>query len=168
MILDKLLEFDPAGTPLTVSAASTNIIDLHSANMIPAAAALPGRDLGAGQSASGTPKIMAIVTTALLAAGAATLVVQVQGAPDNGAGAPGAYVTMAESQAIPKAALVIGARLLDIDMPRPAPGQGVPRFIRLNYVVGTGPFTAGAIQAELVLERGDNNIYYPAGTAVSN
>ena len=42
-----------------------------------------------------------------------------------------------------------------------------PRYLRLNYVVATGPFTAGSLNAELVL---DPQAYqqYPAGINITN
>jgi hypothetical protein len=100
MIIDKLLEFDPAGTLITVTAASTNVLDLHGASLIPAAASKPGRDMGAGVAPGAVPRLMVQVQTTFTAVGAATLQVQIQGAPDDGTGAAGAYVTYAETPAI--------------------------------------------------------------------
>lgn len=169
MILDKLLEFDPAGTAITATAASTNIFDLAGPG-IPANAAKPGRDMGIA-GAGVALKIMVAVQQTFTAGGAATLNVQAQGAPDNGAGAPGAYVTYAETGVLALAQLVVGNRIFDSDWPRPIPTPItpalLPRFIRLNYVVATGPMTAGTVQAELVLGR-DDPVYYPAGFTVAN
>lgn len=171
MILDKLLEFDPAGTAITVTAPSTNVLDLHSANMIPLAAALPGRDMGAANSGPAIPRLAVMVQATFTAGGAGTLQVQFQGAPDNGAGAPGAYVTYIETPALALAALVIGNRIFDIDVPRvlPVPNTPalLPRFIRLNYVVATGPMLTGTVQSELVLGR-DDNYAYQAGITIAN
>lgn len=167
-IMDKLLEFDPAGTAITVTAASTNIFDLHGASLIPAAAAKPGRDMGIGPAHL---RLMVAVQQTFTAGGAGTLNVQAQGAPDNGAGAPGAYVTYAETGVLALAALVINTRIFDIDWPRPTPTPVtpalLPRFLRLNYVVATGPMTAGTVQAELVLAR-DDLMSYQSGFTVAN
>lgn len=171
MILDGNLVFDPAATAITVTAASTNIIDLHGSGMIPAAAAGVGRDMGIGSSSGATPKLMVVVQQTFTAAGAATLNVQVQGAPDNGSGSPGSYVTYAETGAIAKGSLVVGNRIFDIDLPRvlvtPVTPANVPRFIRLNYVVATGPMTAGTVYAALILGR-DDQMTYQSGFTVSN
>lgn len=171
MIMDKLMEFDPAGTLITVTAASTNIFDLHGAGLIPAAAAIPGRDMGVGSANGAIPKLMVVTQAVFTAAGAATLNVQFQGAPDNGAGVPGAYVTYVETGVIAKGILVNNVRIFDVDWPRilPAPNTPalLPRFVRLNYVVATGPFLTGSVQAEVVLGR-DDQVYYQAGTTVAN
>ena len=98
----------------------------------------------------------------------------VQGAPDNGAGAPGAYVIMIFGPVVALAQMVVGTRFLDVDMPRPAPNQPLPRFLQLGYT-SVGTFTLGQIQAYLVLDRHDlpeqaNAILggYPPGVAVAN
>ena len=157
MILDSLLMFSTPAAPqaITVTAPSTNIIDL-----------LNPRDLGIGDNPA--LKLACLVTTALIG-NAGTLTVQFQGAPDNGSGAPGTYVTYAESRAYAIADLIIGAKLLPIDVPHRDPSLTTtfPRFYRLNYVVGAGPFTAGAVVAGLVLDRQDS-AQYPAGLTISN
>lgn len=162
MILDKSLQFDPSGTAITSTAASTNIIDL-----------LNPRDMAINGDG---PDLQIVVTiiAALLAAGAATLQIQLQAAPDNGSGSPGSYVTLVQTDAIPKANLTLGQQ---IKVPLPpvaaAPQFGtnpaLPRFYRLNYVVATGPFTAGSIEADLVVNpQSSNPPNYPAGFSVPN
>ena len=71
------------------------------------------------------------------------------------------------------ASLGAGARLADIDIPRPIPGQAMPRFLRLNYI-NAGTFTAGAIEGAVVLDRNDQPVGttgalsgYPAGLNVA-
>jgi hypothetical protein len=53
---------------------------------------------------------------------------------------------------------VAGVHIFDIDLPRVVPNPNtpalMPRFLRLNYIVATGPMTAGG-HAELVLGRDD-------------
>jgi hypothetical protein len=71
--------------------------------------------------------------------------VQFQTAPDNGSGAPGSWVTLAQSDAIPVASLVRGYRFLPGGVPGPT-----QRFVRLNYVVGTASMTGGALTAGFV------------------
>jgi hypothetical protein len=158
MILDSLLMFSTPASPqaITTTAASTNIIDL-----------LNPRDMGIGDNPA--LKVACIVTTAFTAAGAGTLTVSFQGAPDNGSGAPGTYVDYAISRAYALADLVVGAKLLPIDVPHRDPSLLVtfPRFYRLNYTVATGPMTAGAIVAGIVIDRQDSAIY-PAGLTITN
>jgi hypothetical protein len=134
MFIDKLLEFDPAGTAITSTAASTNVIDLGVA-----------RDIGStGDSTE--PNVLIQVGTALT--GGTSLNVQLEGAPDNGSGLPGTYGVLDESGVIPAASLVAGARILLGPLPRVGAGNVMPRFLRLNYVV-VGPFTGGTVQAEI-------------------
>lgn len=153
MILDKLWEFDPTGTAITASAASTNVVDLGVA-----------RDLGVGDDPS--IEIFFLAVTALLSAGATTLEIQVQGSTDNSS-----WTTMASSGAIGKAAFSAGAKF-SIDLPRIIPGQAKPRYIRLNYVVATGPFTGGTIAAYAVLDDhlniGINQYGYTPGVVINN
>jgi len=157
MILDSLLMFSTPAAPqaITVTAPSTNIIDL-----------LNPRDLGIGDDPA--LKLAIFVTTALIG-NAGTLTVQFQGAPDNGSGAPGAYVTYAESRAYAIADLTVGTKLFPIDVPHRDPSlvATFPRFYRLNYVVGAGPFTAGAVVAGIVIDRQDS-AQYPAGLTITN
>jgi hypothetical protein len=148
MIIDGLLLFDSAFA-LTVTAPSTNVIDL-----------LNARDIGVGDHPG--MEIMFEMLTPLLSAGATTLQVQAQGSTDNST-----YTTYAETPAIGKAALTAGRYVLPISWPRPDPGAALPRYLRLNYIVATGPFTGGTITAALVLDRQDN-VNYPAGVTVAN
>ena len=153
MIMDALNIFDPAGTAITASAASTNVIDLYNV-----AAGISGttwaRDIGIGDDPLW---VVVQVGTAFTAAGAATLQVAFQTAPDGGSGTPGTFVNLAMSDTIAKTALTAGAEVLRIAVP-----LGCQRFIRMNYTVATGPFTAGTIQAELVVDR-QAFVAYPSG-----
>lgn len=155
MIIDGLLIFEPvAGTAITVTAVSTNVIDLSVA-----------RDVGIGDNPA--MKIAMYIKAAFTAAGAGTLQVQAQGAPDNGAGAPGTFVTLAESRAYSLAELALGNRIFPIDWPSQGVDLVTHRFLRLNYIVATGPMTAGSIFAALVLDRQESP-QYPAGVTISN
>lgn len=175
MILDSLLQFDPSGTSVAIAAgtqASTNVIDLHMAG-IPVLANLQGaRDMGIGDDPA--LKLVVQVSTAFASAGSTgTISASFQGAPDNGSGAPGTYVTYitGPAQIIP----VAGARILNIDWPRPPAGTTFPRFVRLLYTVAVQTMTAGALGAWAVLDRDDQPqtsaaAYgaYPAGITVAN
>lgn len=182
MILDALLQFDNAASVAIAAGtqASTNVIDFGlgtSANpAIPSNANGGGaRDMGIGDDPA--LKLLVQVSTTFTSGGAGTLSVAIQGAPDNGSGAPGSYTTWWTSPTYALATLVAGARLLNMDFPRPPAGVAVPRFVRLLYTVGTATMTAGAVSAYLVLDRDDqmynstNNAVlggYPPGIAISN
>lgn len=177
MILDAQLQFSAAQDlgQVVATYASTNIIDLHLSG-IPVLANLQGaRDLGA----AGTKlKLFVVVIEAFTSGGAATLQVNFQGAPDNGSGAPGTYVTWWSSPIYALATLAVaGARLMDIDYPRPPAGVQIPRFVRLLYDIAGATTTAGTVSAWIVLDREDqmynatNNAVrggYPAGINVAN
>jgi hypothetical protein len=173
MILDGLLQFSGVnGDSPTATGVSTNIIDLHLVG-IPVLANLQGaRDMGIGDDPA--LKLLVLVTTAFT--GLTSLQVALQGATDNGAGAPAAFTTWWLSPVYALATLVAGARLYDMDMPRPPAGVAVPRFLQMSYTVaGTG--TGGAIKAFIVIDRHDqmynatnNAIHggYPAGIIITN
>lgn len=169
MILDSLLVFDPNPTSVAIAAgtqASTNAISLRAAGQIPVLANLQGaRDMGIGDSPA--LKIAVTVVVAFTSAGAGTLTVSFQGAPDNGSGAPGAYTTYYTTPAYALATLVVGASLMDMDIPRPPAGVGMPAYYRLLYTVAVATMTAGSVFAGLVLDRTDY-IAYPAGLTVAN
>lgn len=185
MILDAALQFTgfPAtggivvtGTnydlPTTGTQFSSNILDLHMAG-IPVLSNLQGaRDMGIGDKPA--LKMLVVVTTAIT--GGTSLQVILQGAPDNGSGVPGSYTNWWASPVYAEATLVQGARLYDMDVPRPPAGVGIPRFLRLGYV-SVGTHSAGALYAGIVLDRIDQPYSstgnavgggYPAGINIAN
>lgn len=178
MILDGFLCFSanpPGDTPTAIASNnSSNVIDLHMAG-IPVLANLQGaRDMGIGDDPA--LKLLVEVTASFVGA-SGTMQVLLQGAPDNGSGAPGAFTTWWSSPTYAVTALVTGARLYDMDMPRPPAGVGVPRFLRMQWVIGTTVMTAGSIFAAIVLDRHDQMYQgtsnavlggYPAGITVAN
>src|SRR6266852_5875852 len=152
MILDGFLQFTAAAfdIPTTGSQVSTNQLDLGIIGLPTSGSGGGARDIGIGDDPA--MKLLVQVTTAF--ASGTSLAVNIQGAPDNGSGAPGSYVVMATGPVVVEANLIVGARLLDIDMPRPAPAQALPRFLQLGYVT-VGTHTAGALKGFLVLDRHD-------------
>ena len=159
-------------SPTTGTQVSSNIVDVGMVGGIPASAANAGggRDLGIGDDPA--MKLMVVVTVAF--AGGTSLGVNIQTAPDAGNNLPGTFVTAATGPVVALASLVAGARLFDTDLPRVAPGQVPPRFYRLQYA-NVGTFTAGKIEANLVLDRPDqpeltNAVLsgYPAGVTIAN
>src|SRR5262245_29645984 len=173
MILDGLLQFScPTGDSPTATGNSTNVVDFHMAGIPILAAGQGARDMGIGDDPA--LKLLVQVTTAF--AGLTSLSVALQGAPDDGTGNPGTFVTWWTGPATLLANLTVGARLYDMDFPRPPAGVPVPRFVRLLYTIaGTG--TGGTIKAFIVLDRHDqmynasNNAIlggYPPGVSVAN
>ena len=131
MLMDASNQFS-AAQAITATAASTNVVDLGIS-----------RDISDG--ATDNLYLLCEVIAAFTAGGAATLQVQVQTAPDNGSGLPGSYTTLFQSDTLAVAALVAGLRILPGALLGPT-----QRFVRLNYVVATGPMTAGTLTAALV------------------
>ena len=140
MILDKLLMFSEAQA-VTASAASTDPIDGTR------------RDIGVGEPL----EFWANVNTTATAAGAATLNVQLQTSPDNST-----WTTLYDSGTLALAALTAGKRLFSAKVP-----AGVQRYLRVNYVVGTGPLTAGAFTSGINLDVDNNTPYYPTRSKVT-
>ena len=166
MFLDQALKLSDAQA-ITVTAASTNLYDITGAgsgnvpNMIFGTTGLAGADMGLGDSAM-RPTAYFSVDTTFTAAGAATLTIALQGAPDNGSGSPGTYTTIVETSALPVASLVAGANL-QIPLPPVTVGEALPRFYRFNYTVATGPMTAGKLNGVILLNAAtQTNKQYPA------
>lgn len=152
MILDRNLQFDPNPTLITVTAVSTNVIDL-----------LNARDMALGDKFA--MKLVVTVIAALVAAGAATLRIQFQGSVDNIT-----FTTYCQTDDIPKANLVAGTV---IELPiaaKPPHATGLPRYLRANYIVTTGPFTGGSVEADLVVaaDQDNNPPTYAPGVVVVN
>jgi hypothetical protein len=122
-----------------------------------------GQDMGDGGPLVSGPQVAAYVGTAFAAGGAATLQVQLQAAVDtNNSGTPGTWQTILETDAYALATLTAGQKIADFTVPKRYPGQNFPRFYRLNYVVATGPMTAGTIAWAGLLTGTDENPLYPA------
>ena len=147
MYQDSNLQFS-AAQAITATAASTNYLDLQAAI----------RDMGKGERLQFDIR----VNTAFTAAGAATLQVQLQTADDT------AFSTnlniLGQTDVIPKATLVVGCSIpMVIDRAEPFVGR---RYMRLNYVVATGPMTAGSRTAGMVKDIQDPQVSPPSGFAV--
>lgn len=154
---------------VTATAASTNVYDTANLGVgVPVtnitgiangATAVFGEDIGGGGPLASGPIMAALVGATFTAGGAATMQVQLQAAVDNGSGGAGTWDTIAETDALPVALLTQGTYLAKFPVPTRYPGQGFPRFYRLNYVVATGPMTAGTISAWLNTGVDDIQLY---------
>ena len=93
----------------------------------------------------------------------ASLTIQLQAAVDTtNTGTPGTWSTIVQTDAIPVASLVAGAIPASFTIPKRYLGQNFPRFYRLNYVIATGPMTAGTIKYAGLLTGVDDNPSYPS------
>jgi hypothetical protein len=144
MILDKLLMFSEAQA-VTASAASNDVIDLGPIDGT-------RRDIGVGEPL----ELFVNVNTTATAAGAATVNIQLQTSPDNST-----WTTLTSTGDLALSALTSGKRVMSQKVP-----QGVLRYLRVNYVVGTGPLTAGAFTAGINLDV-DNNSPYPIRSRIT-
>lgn len=136
MFIDQSLALSTAQA-VTVTAPSTNSFDLGSA-----------RDIGLGTELD---FIVEVPSVAFTAGGAATLQIQVQVATDVAFTVP---VIVSTTEAIPKASLVVGfQRFIKVPI-----GTNL-RFVRLNYIVATGPMTAGTLSAQVILGEQLSPIY---------
>lgn len=117
MIKDKLLELASAQA-VTVSAASTNVIDQGAAN--PADADL---------------FLVCVCKEAATAAGAATVNFKIESSVDEAFTSP---ISHFQSGAIGKAAITLNKEMFKVELP-----PGTKRYIRAYFEIATGPLTAG-------------------------
>lgn len=124
-----------------------------------------GEDVGGGGPLTSAPQLVVSVPTAFTAGGAATLQVQLQAAVDtSNTGTPGTWETIMQTTTFALADLAASSPqrpLCSFTVPDRYPGQNFPRFYRLNYVVATGPMTAGAVNAMLLTGIDDVPFYPP-------
>lgn len=167
MILDSLLTFTASSvgdSPTTGTQNSTNVLNLGLTN--PQAGGTT-RDIGIGDK----PALKLLVQVITAFASGTSLQLALQGSTDNAS-----FSNFWLSPAYAEATLVAGARLYDMDMPRPPAGIAVPQYLRMSYIT-VGTHTAGALYAGIVLDR-DDQMYqstgnatlggYPAGITVAN
>lgn len=146
MITDKLLRVS-TDQAVTTSAVSTDTIDLSVA-----------RDIGEGKKL-----IMNFaVTEAATADGAATVTFQVIGSTSADLSSP---VVLGSTGAIGKASLTLGANIA-VDINTLIGSKGY-RYIGANYVVATGPLTAGKFTADIVETVQDGRKFYASGFTVA-
>jgi Bbp16-like protein len=147
MITDAFAQLSSAQA-VTATAVSTNTIDLSVA-----------RDLGPGQELN----VAFSVDTTATAAGAATVQFQIISSATSNLASP---TILVETDAIPKATLVAGFRFA-LDIPRTQITALGQRFLGVQYTVATGPLTAGAFSAAVVMDYADAVKSYPSGFTVN-
>lgn len=133
MIIDHMLQVSNEQV-VTVTAPSVDVIDF-----------------GQVRPNTGMNNMLSVVVTVdqtALAAGAATVSFAVQDSADNVT-----FTDIVATAPIPRAQLTIGRQIV----------IGMPvihrRFVRLNYVVATGPLTAGRFSAQVVTGIQSNSPY---------
>jgi hypothetical protein len=133
MYIDRLLQVSDAQA-VTATAVSTDVIDFGQVN--------PNVGMDGHSS-------MVITTDeTALSAGATTVTFALQDSADNSA-----FADVAVTTAIGKAVLVAGYQHV-IPMP-----TRLRRYVRVNYVVATGPLTAGRFSAQVVTGFQQNQAY---------
>lgn len=133
MLIDKFLQVS-SNQAVTATAASTDVIDFGQAN--------PNTGM------DDHSKMVITVGEAAAAAGAATVTFVVQDSADNAS-----FADVISSAAIGKADLTAGKQVV-IPMP-----TKLRRYCRVNYVVATGPLTAGKFSAQVVTGIQQNTPY---------
>lgn len=146
MLTDALLQLSSAQA-VTVSAVSTNTIDLSKA-----------RDLGHGK------QLYAVFTvdTTATAGGAATVTFQVVSSAAANLGSPTVRI---QTDAIAISELTAGRKPIVVPIP-PGVLNAQPigqRYLGANYVVATGPLTAGAFSCTITDTAPTVGANYPSG-----
>jgi len=164
MIMDNYMMLDGSNSSLgvftgtTVASGSTfqvgnqvsaNLIDM---SQIAGSAKGYGRDIAVGDDI----ELVSLVIVSFTGS-SSTMQLQVQYAPDNGSGSPGSFVTVAQSVAFTLAQLVAGEEIWRTKLPPMSPagiyGTAVPKYLQMNYVVGTANMTAGAIATFICIDK---------------
>lgn len=145
MILDSNLNFSSAQA-ITNSAASSTVTayDESGGNTNIGNVSRFGADFGVGQGKV-HPKIVVGISTTFTTTNSATLNIQFQGSTDSSS-----WTTYVETGALAAAVLTSGS-VVELEWPRKALGAAMPRYVRLYYTVGTGVFSAGAVNGNVAI-----------------
>jgi hypothetical protein len=136
MLLDKEGQLS-AVQAVTVTAKSTNTIDQGPPG---------GPNAVAGSDSPQMPELVFTIQETFTAGGAATLTIQLRSSANSDMSSP---VVHESSETYALAALTAGARLSY----RPRIPMGSRRYVDVNYVVATGPMTAGKISCDQATAR---------------
>lgn len=121
-----------------------------------------GEELGIGPGVA-VPRFLVTVGTAFTTGNSATLNVQIQTAAQAGTtgtiSSDTTFATAIETGTI-AASLLTANQAIRIDYPRRKVGQAYPRFVKLNFALGTGQWTAGTISNASLLLAMDEHAYY--------
>lgn len=147
MIIDAQNLFSSAQA-VTATAVSTNTVDLSQ-----------NREIFAGREI----EIFINVDTTVTSAGASTVNFQVITSASAALTSPTIVV---QTDAIPKASLAQGARLM-LRCPSAFINNLGQRYLGIQYTVGTGPLTAGSFTVGVTCDFNDVPKYYPSGYAVA-
>ena len=165
MFLDDLVKLASAQALSSVSNGTTSMFtyDVTGAgvgvapNMIggvtSTSGTLIGFDIGEGDGIA-IPEVVWNVTTTFTSGSNASLAIALQAAPDSGVGnLPGVWTTLVQTSNLPLTALTTSSGVGQFQVPPVPPGFGEinPRFYRLNFIINSTTFTAGAISANIVL-----------------
>lgn len=160
MFLDNLIQFSSAQAVAStttsagtydVTGAGVSVTPNMAGGVTSTSGTLIGFDIGAGDGAQ-IPEVYWNVTTAFTSAAGASLAIQLQASADSGNNTPALWQTVIQTPPIPVAQLAANTNG-QFQVPPVPPGFGEvqPRFYRLNYVVSSSTFSAGAISANLVI-----------------
>ena len=124
--------------PTTGTQNASNILDLGLAGLPTSASGGGARDIGIGDN----PMLKLFAQATAYTSGGTNIYVQLQGAPDNGSGSPGSFTTMWTGPTVTATQIAADITstftnqtyLANIDVPRPPPGVGMPRFLQLVFV----------------------------------
>ena len=177
MITDALVNFIPIGFPQSLVTAAAGSLPSGVLDILGQGVGTPPQNIIGNRTVFGAdvgiggirPQLEVLVTTAFATAGAATLNVQFQAAIDTGAAGnyqPGTWVTLVETGVIAVANLGLGVKLARFDFPPAFPENLNPRYLRLNFVIGTSFFSAGAVQAPVTIVRDDQANKFMVGNYV--
>ena len=161
MFLDNSLTFNTAvngSQTITVTAASTTVIDVTGAGVgnapamiggYPATNTAIGIDYGVGDGMA-IPYVLVFINSATTVTG--TMTVSLQAAPDNGSYSPGTYTTLYTSANLNGSTQLAAGNVLYFQVPPTlaAMGEALPRFYRLNYTVASNTISI-SVNAQMSL-----------------
>ncbi len=168
MFLDDLVKLATTQTLSGISNGTTsmNTYDVTGAGVAPnmiggvtsTSGTLIGFDIGEGDGIA-IPEVFWNVTTAFTSGSNASLAIALQAAPDSGVGnLPGVWTTLVQTSNLPLTALTATSNgQFQVPPVPPGFGENNPRFYRLNFIINSTTFTAGALSANLILNPSQAN-----------